>query len=272
MRWLVVALLTLGCRGADMSARSADAQDAVAARQFAQAFYDWYVPLGDRLPASQLDSVVARGAQWFTPSLRQAVQRDVEAQRHATEIVSVVGDFDPFLNSQDPCPRYEAGEVVHRGAGWQVAISARCAGGAPTVVVLADVERDSGTWHFANFRIPDQPDYDLASQLLTAEAQRDSARQRESVSLAVIVLQRDVPVVDVGAPPERRGVLYGDTALVLPRGTELSMLRIGLEGGCTVRSGTLTLTLSSCPWLDGFRDHQPDVFHVRAAPQRAPRD
>lgn len=82
----------------------------------------------------------------------------------------------------------------------------------------------------------------------------------------VIILMRDVRVVDRGAAPEERGVLYGDTSLVLPRGTELTMIRIGLEGGCTVRRGALMLSLTSCPWLDGFPDHQSDIFLRRDMP------
>lgn len=105
----------------------------------------------------------------------------------------------------------------------------------------------------------------------SAKSSRDgdveSVREPVGTSTSlVITLMRDVRVVDRGAAPEERGVLYGDTSLVLPRGTELTMIRIGLEGGCTVRRGALLLSLTSCPWLDGFTDHQSDIFLRRDMP------
>ncbi len=174
-RLLFVALLAIACRSADTRDAVADARDAESARRFVQAFYDWYVPLGDRAPATRLDSVVARGPQWFTPILQHALQRDVDAQRNAADIVSVVGDFDPFLNSQDPCPRYAALAVVPRGTGWQVAVSAQCEGGVATPAVLVDVVREGTDWRFANVRMPERPTVDLVSQLGAAQAMRDSA-------------------------------------------------------------------------------------------------
>lgn len=265
-RCLIVALLCLGCRGSDTSAKTLDAGDTESARHFAQTFYDWYVPLSDRVPAAHMDSVMARGHELFTPTLLQALQRDVEAQRDAADIFSVVGDYDPFLNSQDPCTKYVVQAVERRGGGWQAMVEAQCGNGSSTSAVLVDMVRDGVTWRFANFRNPDQPAYDLVSQLRAVQAQRDSVSQSDSARSFVIVLTRDVRVVDRGAAPEVRGVLYGDTSLVLPRGTELTMIRIGLEGGCTVRHGALMLSLTSCPWLDGFTDHQSDIFLRRDMP------
>ncbi len=187
-RWIVVALFAIGCRGSDTSARTLDAGDTESARHFAQAFYDWYVPLSDRVPAAHMDSVMARGHELFTPTLLQALQRDVEAQRDAADIFSVVGDYDPFLNSQDPCTKYVVQAVERRGGGWQAMVEAQCGNGSSTSAVLVDMVRDGVTWRFANFRNPDQPAYDLVSQLRAVRAQRDSVS-------TTIFLRRDMPAV-----------------------------------------------------------------------------
>lgn len=113
----------------------------------------------------------------FAPPLLAALKDDLDAQRRAPgEIVSVGGDYDPYLNSQDPCERYEAREAVPYRAGYAVSVYGICAGRAATLDVIADVERDSTTWVFTNFRIPDKPQYDLVSHLKAAKAQRDSTR------------------------------------------------------------------------------------------------
>ena len=76
-----------------------------------------------------------------------------------------------------------------------------------------------------------------------------------------IVLRRDVEVrAQAESGPQRRGVLYADVALHLRIGERLVMIAIGEEGGCRVRARELTL--SSCPWLPGFRDHQSEIFQV----------
>ena len=186
--WMTVALVAMGCGGSEASARSLDIREPESARQFAQAFYDWYVPLSDRVPATHMDSVMARGRELFTPTLLQALRRDVEAQRDAADIISVVGDYDPFLNSQDPCAKYVVQAVERRGGGWQAMTEAQCGNGLSASAVLVDMVRDGANWRFANFHNPDQPAYDLVSQLRAVQLQRDSASQ-------TIFLRRDMPAV-----------------------------------------------------------------------------
>jgi hypothetical protein len=104
-----------------------------------------------------------------------------------------VGDFDPFLNAQDPCPRYAALAVVPRGTGWQVTVTAQCEGGVATPAVPADVVREGTGWRFANFRLPERPTYDLVSQLGAAQAMRDSARRPRDTTDAAFVRLRGRP-------------------------------------------------------------------------------
>ena len=65
------------------------AGDAESARQFVQSFYDWYLPLSERLPGSSTDSVVIGRADHFVPVLREALQADRAAQRDTSDIVSL---------------------------------------------------------------------------------------------------------------------------------------------------------------------------------------
>src|SRR5262245_51340002 len=110
-RIVLLALLIAGCgnggpktndRGS-LSTRVTDVPNG-SAREFVQAFYDWYVPLANA-PASVdgYDSILTRRASSFSPSLLAELRNDIEAQKRAIgEIVGVTGDYDPFLNSQDP--------------------------------------------------------------------------------------------------------------------------------------------------------------------------
>jgi hypothetical protein len=40
------------------------------------------------------------------------------------------------------------------------------------------------------------------------------------------------------------------------------MLQVNKEGGCRIEFEKKQYDVSSCPWLDGFTDHQEDVFKV----------
>lgn len=40
------------------------------------------------------------------------------------------------------------------------------------------------------------------------------------------------------------------------------MIKIGPEGGWEIKFGGQQYGLTSCPWLEGFSDHQTDVFTV----------
>ena len=195
-RALGVACFVAGCTSSDTRYARGDADSlstsaapsvcsvpapaADSAQRFAQSFYDWYVPLGNALHESQMDSVLLGRANMFAPSLVASLKDDLAAQQRAQEIVSVLGDYDPFLNSQDPCERYEARETTPYRGGYAVAVYGICADGTSTLAVLADMERVGTTWVFANFRMPAEPLFDLVSQLKAAKALRDSTTKRKS--------------------------------------------------------------------------------------------
>jgi hypothetical protein len=78
-------------------------------QRFVQDFYDWYVPkaFGDHTGPAW-DFALKYRKQAFSSELFRALQEDSDAQAKATDLVGL--DFDPFLNSQDPCEQYEAGD------------------------------------------------------------------------------------------------------------------------------------------------------------------
>ena len=94
--------------------------------------------------------------------------------------------------------------------------------------------------------------------------------------LMVIRVLQDVLIRRDGETPEPRGVLYGDTTLVIRKGDTLEMVAEEQEGGCRIRYAARVITVASCHWLPGFTDPQRDIFEIVSAgprpPQRAPFD
>lgn len=81
-----------------------------------------------------------------------------------------------------------------------------------------------------------------------------------------IEIKQDVQVRNNYEIPEHRGVLYLEdaktAAFQIKKGQHFQMVRIGKEGSCRIRFENKEYGLRSCPWLDGFRDHQADIFSV----------
>jgi hypothetical protein len=63
---------------------------------------------------------------------------------------------------------------------------------------------------------------------------------------------------------QKRGVLYigRGQAFTVRKGQRFQMVKVNAEGGCRIEFEKTPYDVSSCPWLDGFRDHQDDVFKV----------
>ena len=77
---------------------------------------------------------------------------------------------------------------------------------------------------------------------------------------------KDVEVTRPTREGEQKGKLYLDDATTKPfrfrKGDRFVMIAIGQEGGCRVRFRGKEFGFSSCPWTEGFADHQSDVFRV----------
>lgn len=76
-------------------------------------------------------------------------------------------------------------------------------------------------------------------------------------------------VQDISAQPfetqgQARGVLYvgRGNSFTIKKGERFLMVTVGAEGGCRIEFNKKQYHASSCPWLDGFTDHQQDFFKV----------
>jgi hypothetical protein len=65
-----------------------------------------------------------------------------------------------------------------------------------------------------------------------------------------------------GRYAQLRGTLYSLEAFRIMKGQRFQMVMIYPEGECRIRFEKREYDLSSCPWLDGFRDHQTDIFRI----------
>ncbi len=116
-------------------------------RRFVQEFYDWYAPLalGDHYGAAWWN-VLKNADRYLDRSLASAVRDDSIARMRDPQTREVL-NFDPFLNSQDPCVPYEVISVHHQGGTYRVPMRACHAKGAGPVVEVRAVD---GRWKITN--------------------------------------------------------------------------------------------------------------------------
>ena len=84
---------------------------------------------------------------------------------------------------------------------------------------------------------------------------------------ATIEALQDVPAHLEDLPTQQRGVLYivgpkSFRPFTIKKGQRFQMLRVLREGECRIRFEKNEYLVSSCPWLEGFTDHQAEVFEV----------
>ena len=94
-----------------------------------------------------------------------------------------------------------------------------------------------------------------------------SALLQGSWQLPVTIrVKQDVPVENNQPLGHQEiGRLYvspKDKPFVIRKGDTFQMIAIGQEGGCRIRVAKREYEVSSCPWLDGFTDHQTSVFEI----------
>ena len=144
-------------------------------REFAQSFYDWYVP-ATQAPGASAEIVTQRKAALLSPSLLRALSADFAAQARAKgELVGL--DFDPFVGSQDPADHYTARNTKVDGDDCLVEVwrdspnDTAAKSNQPEVV--AELANADGRWRFVNFRYPAVTD-DLLSTLKRLRQDRSS--------------------------------------------------------------------------------------------------
>jgi len=118
---------------------------------FVQSFYDWYTRKG-----SNMDSVVAHRSSVLAPTLFAALRTDRDEQaKDPGEITGL--DFDPFVDSQDPCDHYVAKTPVPSGQRYRVPVFGTCPEPdkpSATPDVIVELERKGVSWVFVNFYYP----------------------------------------------------------------------------------------------------------------------
>ena len=149
------------------------------ARDFVRRFYAWYVPqalANHREPSSNI--AIREKRNEFSRDLYQALKNDSDAQSKAQgDIVGL--DFDPFLNTQDTCKRYDVGNATKAGNAYRAEVFSVCGGKrSPTPDVVAEVQWTDGHWEFVNFIYPDMKDHPEAANLLAVLNALQQERQK----------------------------------------------------------------------------------------------
>jgi hypothetical protein len=79
-------------------------------------------------------------------------------------------------------------------------------------------------------------------------------------------VKQDVAVIRNPGRYESRGKLYLEDWKAKPfqlkKGQQFQMVKTGTEGSCRIRFEDQEYGLTSCPWREGFRDHQADIFLI----------
>jgi hypothetical protein len=135
---------------------SACAQETLSPSQFVERLYDWYVPLTQgKSSGPAWNLVLTQEASSLDLELLRALRADSAAQSQTVGETTGV-DFDPFLNTQDPCEHYEVGGLSRRGEVHVVDVHAVCSGTrSDRPVVAVEVVSHSGSWVIRNVRYPD---------------------------------------------------------------------------------------------------------------------
>lgn len=129
--------------------------DTGAADAFVRAFYQGYVPRGLASGLAATDSLLLERPTLFVPALLAALRQDAAARAAAVGESDGL-DFDPFLNSQDPCERYTVGPATPSSTvepnAVRVTVRAECdqASGPPPAFTV-EVVPQAGTWQIVNF-------------------------------------------------------------------------------------------------------------------------
>ncbi|HVM42010.1 MAG TPA: hypothetical protein VMT77_00805 [Gemmatimonadales bacterium] len=156
---------TLGVPAPDSAAQAAAA--------FVQSFYGWYKQVGERY-----EDAVADSPGWFAPALVAAMRLDNAASRaNPSEVVGL--DWDPFLDTQDPCDPYQVTGTSRRGDTVLAAVNGMCNDRPPQVEpdVIAEVRFVGRRWVFVDFRHVGNPG-SLVQDLRILAASRDSDTTR----------------------------------------------------------------------------------------------
>ena len=166
--WLLVVALSCSLQAGE---------PALSPHDFVQEFYNWYAPKTlQHNPGRTWDIAVKDKSAMFSPELLRALKEDsLASDKSAGDIVGL--DFDPFLYSQDPAPRYELGRITAKGTGWLVEVHAVQSGKrSQKPGVVAELSPANGRWQFVNFHYEDNQDLVTILKTLRQDREKEPAR------------------------------------------------------------------------------------------------
>ena len=124
--------------------------DSAFASAFVQSFYDWYTPLANaESPTPAWWRVLTTRPEALDSNLVRALRADSAAR--AGVPTREVLNFDPILDSQDPCPRYEAVQTQRKNGAYFVTIKPLCADTTwQTQRPVVAISRAANRWRIVN--------------------------------------------------------------------------------------------------------------------------
>jgi hypothetical protein len=159
----------------DRSASSTAIGSEQSAREFFQAFIDWYLIGADTTTGPAYFRVLNVSQKYITDELAIALREDSLARNSTPETREYL-NADPILASQDPCPRYAVSGATPTGGGYRVIVKPQCNdprgeqdGPAIEVVPMTD------SWRISNVHFEGTNLKRLLCQYATADS-RPSAR------------------------------------------------------------------------------------------------
>lgn len=145
----------------------------ISALDTAREFYTWYVPIAQK--SDGLAAVLKQRPNALTASLASALKADRAAStKNKDEIVGL--DGDPFLDSQDPCERYEVGTAAPGGTRALVPVYSICQGKrSPKPEFTVELLLEKNKWQIANIHF--QRGGDLAGLLAQLKKDREKSKK-----------------------------------------------------------------------------------------------
>lgn len=120
-------------------------------KHFVQEFYNYYIPVAGGNGPTPEAALEAKKSH-FGEDLYRQLKADFDASAKVKD--EIVGlDFDPFVNSQDPAPKYVVGEVTERAGRFKVGVHGVSSDGKknPQPDVTPELAHRNGKWVFLNF-------------------------------------------------------------------------------------------------------------------------
>jgi hypothetical protein len=125
------------------------------AREFIVEFYKWYtrIELKEQLEPAAYTALKLRSEN-FDSRIARLLKKYYINQQNCSDLGIL--DFDPFLNSQDPSPIYEVGNISMDNGVFTAEIYSEYKGGRyKTLAVKVNFLQRDGRWQITNFYYPE---------------------------------------------------------------------------------------------------------------------